>query len=334
MNTFDSSQGLVLFGTGSSAAVALQEIQRRGFEVLYAVDNDTKKWGADFFGLEIRPPTLTSSLVLIATEAARTVAHQLVALGNRYSYIGPFFNYNQWDAYFTKISARDLRYLKRLFTDQHSLKVLEGIVKFRESLDPVDLVSSDFNQYRHPIVRVARGDCVIDAGAWTGDSAESFSKDVGSVGQVLCFEPDEDAQTQIPSRHNVRVIAAALSDFSGEGILQQPEPLWDGANRSGGMLVGDKSGSGKAVECVTLDELELQACSAIKMDIEGSEGAAIRGAQVTIRRFRPQLMISAYHRFDDLYVLPRQISEIAPYRFFLGHHSEAVIETVLYGDPQ
>lgn len=69
----------------------------------------------------------------------------------------------------------------------------------------------------------------------------------------------------------------------------------------------------------------------IKMDIEGGEGDALRGAEQTLRKFQPRLMISAYHRTDDLWVLREQIQKINPgYTFYFGHHTPVQWESVLY----
>ncbi|MBX3692106.1 FkbM family methyltransferase [Dokdonella sp.] len=69
----------------------------------------------------------------------------------------------------------------------------------------------------------------------------------------------------------------------------------------------------------------------IKMDIEGGECDALRGAEQTLRTFQPRLMISAYHRTDDLWGLREQIQAINPnYRFHFGHHTPVQWESVLY----
>ncbi|MCP5112307.1 MAG: hypothetical protein GY953_15895, partial [bacterium] len=42
----------------------------------------------------------------------------------------------------------------------------------------------------------------------------------------------------------------------------------------------------------------------IKMDIEGAEQEALRGATGTPLRFRPRLAIASYHREDDFEAIP------------------------------
>jgi len=68
-----------------------------------------------------------------------------------------------------------------------------------------------------------------------------------------------------------------------------------------------------------------------KMDIEGAEDAALFGTNKTIRRFRPKLAISAYHKREDMIVLSRRLLDILPeYLFCLEHYTIHSEETVQY----
>lgn len=72
----------------------------------------------------------------------------------------------------------------------------------------------------------------------------------------------------------------------------------------------------------------------IKMDIEGSELPALRGAKETIKNDRPQLAISIYHSHDDFINIPLYLAnELEDYTLRLGHYSYNLYETVLYAIP-
>ena len=67
------------------------------------------------------------------------------------------------------------------------------------------------------------------------------------------------------------------------------------------------------------------------MDIEGSEEAALKGAIKTIKKHKPKLAICAYHKPDDLCVLPQLIKSMVPeYKLYLDHYTINFTETVLY----
>ena len=78
----------------------------------------------------------------------------------------------------------------------------------------------------------------------------------------------------------------------------------------------------------------IQKVDFIKMDIEGAELPAIRGAKETIKTDRPQLAISIYHSNDDFVNIPQYLAnELENYTLRLGHYSYNHCETVLYAIP-
>jgi hypothetical protein len=80
----------------------------------------------------------------------------------------------------------------------------------------------------------------------------------------------------------------ALSDFSGKMNMTVPDRKNQGCNYLGGA-------GGDEVEVTTLDAFcekeRLIRVDLVKIDVEGSELALLKGAEQTIRRFRPVLMI-------------------------------------------
>jgi FkbM family methyltransferase len=72
----------------------------------------------------------------------------------------------------------------------------------------------------------------------------------------------------------------------------------------------------------------------IKMDIEGAELPALRGAQSVISSDRPILAVSIYHNLNDMVEIPLFLKNVLKnYSFRLGHHSINLNETVLYALP-
>ena len=69
----------------------------------------------------------------------------------------------------------------------------------------------------------------------------------------------------------------------------------------------------------------------IKMDIEGAEYKALKGAERVIRKCHPKLAISVYHKPEDIFDIPSLILEYnSDYRFYLRHYSLTSSETILY----
>jgi hypothetical protein len=58
---------------------------------------------------------------------------------------------------------------------------------------------------------------------------------------------------------------------------------------------------------------------------------ALKGAEKTIRRYKPKLAICLYHRREDFIEIPLFIKELVPeYKFFMRHYSDYAYDTILY----
>lgn len=109
--------------------------------------------------------------------------------------------------------------------------------------------------------------------------------------RVVTFEPDADNMACLlrnMTEDNVAVFHAALSDASGSCSMQVVEPDNCGAHK---INVHEKSAYGDCIPVMTIDELELDACDLIWLDIEGHEAKAIDGASKTIARFWPIIVL-------------------------------------------
>lgn len=67
----------------------------------------------------------------------------------------------------------------------------------------------------------------------------------------------------------------------------------------------------------------------IKLDVEGAELDVLKGASLTIKRWKPILLLSAYHKPDDFWTLMNFIKALRPdYEFALRHYTEPPNEMV------
>lgn len=117
-----------------------------------------------------------------------------------------------------------------------------------------------------------------------------------------------------------------------------PLPFEIVRERGGASNVNLVGNDNAAVQGVTLDSLlDGGEATFIKMDIEGSEMEALKGAADTIRNHHPFLAICVYHRPDHILDIPLFIRGLHPgYRFRLRHYGSPnpMAETVVYAIPE
>lgn len=147
-----------------------------------------------------------------------------------------------------------------------------------------------------------RGDVVLDVGAYVGWYTLRAARAVGASGCVVALEPDAENRRQLEANlalngiGNVRIVGKAA--WSGSGPLpwrHVDHPPW---RRVSG------AAEGLAVDGVALDDLTaalaLPRVDWIKMDVEGAEVQALRGARALLRQFQPTLFIEVHETYAEL----------------------------------
>lgn len=120
------------------------------------------------------------------------------------------------------------------------------------------------------------------------------------------------------------------------GAWDSKKTLYFGGSYEGTKQVCD---TGSSIEVDTLDNMVGESrIDFLKMDIEGSELPALRGASKILSRDMPALAICVYHRASDLLDIPQYIKSFERkdkvYQFFLKkHHLSTESELVLYCIP-
>jgi FkbM family methyltransferase len=137
---------------------------------------------------------------------------------------------------------------------------------------------------------ITAGTLAIDVGANIGTYSNAFAACVSQGGMVLAIEPDPENLQSLRGRFasrgaQIRIVDAAASDRAG--TIKLNRDLYNPA----GHVISDH---GIEVRSVTLDALVGEyglPVSIIKIDVEGAEPLVLRGAQSTIDRFRPTILM-------------------------------------------
>ncbi len=180
---------------------------------------------------------------------------------------------------------------------------------------------------------------VFDCGFFNGVNVLNFIKNFPNLQMDYAFEP---------MYHEFKIDVLDFLITKSKKVQIVPYAVWDKKEKLSFCLSGAGSQVKKIsalnnrpiieVETIGLDEakkmLNVQKVDFIKMDIEGSEQNALRGAENLILSDRPQMAISIYHSSDDFVNIPLYLSDLLDnYSFYLGHYSVNQHETVLYCIP-
>ena len=141
---------------------------------------------------------------------------------------------------------------------------------------------------------VNKGDTVIDIGANIGTTVLPMSNNVGDYGKVIAFEPQSimsqclNTNLTINDITNVEVYNLAISNKNGWAKLNDQKFWKTGRYGSAGI-----SSEGTRVKTITLNDVEVDKCSLVKIDIEGHEWQAIQGGKDFLLKHKPTLYMEA-----------------------------------------
>lgn len=222
-------------------------------------------------------------------------------------------------------------------SDAESRTVLRQLLAYRAHADPRLHPPVDRAGMYQPNVLALRGRPItfVDGGAYTGDSGQALLDGGATIDEWIAFEPDECNFARLretAARNRARLPTftlhrLGLSDTNGRVAFVEG----DGAASRIAEHPNDRA---CAIEVARLDDIVSRKNNLyIKLDVEGSEQAALAGMPHLLAT-NPMLAISVYHKPADLWEIPLALMQRFPSaRFHLRQHGYHAFDTVFYVGP-
>lgn len=277
-----------------------------------------------------------------------------IFVANPYSSLRFFMVNDEFSSEERKKDENKISLVKDMFNDDESIKVFELLC----SSKPYESVEDEYELIKYDDIRdyyfysedywltypfnnsTCKEGTVIDCGAYIGDSVEDVCEAIPEKEiHYYAFEPLHENVVLMDKNDRFKELCKEFKTFE-YGVGEKDEILRFGVNDSnldGGRFISeDKSEDFSDVlslDIRSLDGLDLEVKGQlyIKMDIEGSELAALKGAKNLIEQKRPYLAICLYHRKNDYIEIPLYLkNSLNNYHFYLrgGYH------TILWAIPR
>ena len=233
---------------------------------------------------------------------------------------------------------REIAWLYNRLDDYTSKYILYAVLNNWINYDIVSLKKVKDIKYKHyfdfDLLPKCKNETIIDLGAYVGDSVLDYISCYGnnSYRKIYCYEitPQmvKTLNENLKNFNNIVYKNNAVKDKNGVIYLCENNDI--SSNRTA------KKGN-YAIKCVTLDEDVKEKITLIKMDIEGDELLALKGAKEHIKNDMPKLLISIYHNNDHLWQIPKYIYSLNKnYKFYLRYYGGELYPTelVLFAMPK
>lgn len=219
-----------------------------------------------------------------------------------------------FDICYAKEHKDDIRFIYDRLADEQSKRVFCGIIenKITGSLSSIVNCETDVSEAFENIIKPEPQGIFVDLGAYRGDTVFEYLRFAKTAKKIYAVEPDAKTfkKLSLVDLPQMTAYNVAISDRDGISLFD---------NRSGRNSKLDKNG--KPLQTRSVDSiLDGGPCDYIKMDVEGAEALAVRGAKNTILEYKPKMCIAAYHRVEDIFEIPKQVLSINPdYKVYLRH---------------
>jgi FkbM family methyltransferase len=340
-NAFDEAAGscaasIVIYGAGNLGRQTLAGLRDHGVEAIAFCDANPAIWNTQVDGLTVFSPQdaaaqygRTAVFVVCVWHPDRehglqSILDYLTSLGAErvvpflllfWKYPDTFLPYYFWDLPSRLLAdAICIRQAASAFSDESSRDAFTRHLRLRINADfsALPAPAKEPTYFPRDLFTLRPDECFVDCGAYDGDTIREFVKQSGGrFRRIVAFEPDPQTADALQSIVQARpdlnsattIHRAVLGTAPGVVRFQAAGSLVSAVCEEGGI----------EVEQTTLDDsVRSAAPTFVKMDIEGSEVAALEGGRKTIREHRPVMAICVYHRPDDLWRIPLLLHELEP----------------------
>ncbi len=340
---------IILFGAGEAGHSTFNILMSSGIEPDFFCDNNPLRHGSvlsnkPILSFEELCNCHKDSYIIITTpKHCNEITLQLSKNGfsNVYKTMWKLTEQGFWEIvelyYYTVCHNKDnFSKVFNFLNDGVSKQVFYDFINYRNTWNRefLPLRSENTQYFDKEIIRLNDEEVFIDGGAFDGDTVEEFLKQTDRrFIKIFSFEPDEKKHSSFIRKHGENL-----------NIQLYPYGLWDkqdvlhfknNEKNSGGNRLTEFDDGNVDVPVIAIDDvLQGELVTFIKMDVEGAELQALKGAKESIKKYKPKLAICVYHKFMDIVDLPLYIKELVPeYKFYLRHYSDNQYETVLYAIP-
>lgn len=204
-------------------------------------------------------------------------------------------------------------------------------------------ICSDGEYFKPNIVgfKLSQDEAFLDVGAFNGDTIEKFINATSEkFSHIFALEMSKKNFAQLKKLIDTKALKTKIEIINCGAWDEKTTTTCGDEKGHSGIACSINKGKRlflkpEEIEMVHLDKidniLKKRAVSLIKMDIEGAEVKAIKGAEKCISNNLPKMAICIYHNLSDYWEVPLAIKNInSNYNIAVRHHSNDNGGTVCY----
>ncbi|WP_286233232.1 FkbM family methyltransferase [Thalassotalea sediminis] len=338
---------VVIYGTGVYAYVLFNYLRLKGIEVSKFVVDAKYLVVKHYLGLEVQTieenvEKLASCSVVIGITNYLAAQEKLKAFGVNHSYVidvPDFLNMpNEFmNKEFVENNITQFQEAYNLFEDDFSKQTFIAAINTKISGDLsflLPVVKNEHLYFAQDLFDISDHEVLLDVGGFDGDSIRDFTSICNSqFDKIISLEPFDE---------NFKKLTQTVKELGLINVVLINKGAWSESTTLSFSITEENIDNkitveGQGTENISvdtldniIDECDIDKISLIKMDINGAEYEALRGAEHTLNTFRPNIAVKM-HVKEDFYRLAILLKAMCPnIKLYLRQRNYMSMMLVLY----
>ena len=331
----ETDKPIFMYGMGDGALKIMNVFDKYGIKLEGIFASDDFQRGHSFMGFPIRKlsyieENYSDFIIVLAFGTFREpLLSYLYNLSEKHEFYAPdvpvcIVDDVIFDLDYVKKYEKEFDKVYDLLCDEKSKQVMLDILNFKISgkISYLKSCETDVEEIYDSIIKLDDNEDYVDLGAYNGDTVVQFLNATnGKFSSITAFEPDKKNYKKLLKQ----IEKLGLNDCDNVKALN-----YGSYSKKDVMLFSNKAGRNSTLNCVDGIETIVDSVdnvtkgnrvSVLKFDVEGAEEESIIGSTNTIKKYKPNILLSAYHKNSDLFLLPLLINELYDgYKIYLRHH--------------
>ena len=305
---------ILIYGMGNGADKIISVFERYGIEYSDIFASDGFVRGHLFRGKRVISYSEAlekyGSFDIVVSFGTRLpdVMDRIFALENTHTVYAPDVPVTEGEIFteeFFDKHCDELFFARELFQDEESKRIFDDIVRFKLTGRLSYLRSTECSEDKADShLQLEKYEVYVDLGAYNGDTVKKYSALCPNLNTVYAFEPDKRNFKKLNAfcqeLDGIHTKALNCAAYSHDTTLLFSA---SGNRNSSAASLGSFQHKTVEIEARAPDSV-CEKADFIKYDVEGLEYESLLGSRNLISKFKPDLLVSMYHKSEDLYMLP------------------------------
>ncbi len=332
-----TNKAILMYGMGNGADKILEVCSRYGIEIADFFASDGFVRGHQFHGKRVLSYSeakekygVQNMIVLLSfASSLPDVLENIYRIDGEcelYAPDVPVCGDTLFNMEFYNQNKESIHRVEELLCDWQSKKIYRDIIAYKLSgkIEYLKSSHSSFDEVYRELLGAENFEYAADLGAYNGDTLRELKQYAEGLIEAYALEPDRRNFRKL-TEYSAAESAFKINAYQTAAWSKQESLIFGGSgNRNSSLISGARVAVAKQAKIVETDANSLdnilsgKRVDYIKYDVEGSEWEALSGSLETIKKYKPALAISLYHRSEDLFKLPLFVNEHFPeYKFYL-----------------